>query len=213
MLTIAIRLVTLVTHLRQAVAAHLERQARPTPVVWLGAQAFVPAPSPDRLPRLPTEAWLLLWRRLGRLATRFEILFARWTAGHLPRRRPSRPRTTAHPATPSQPSTPRLPRVHGWVNHRIPDAAPPSGHLGALLRDPVTRAFVQAAPQAGRLLRPLCRALGVPQPEWLKLPVRTRKQRPTRHPAPESTPPPAGPDRPLPPYVRSAARAWKPRFG
>ena len=77
----------------------------------------------------------------------------------------------------------RFPRKIGWVNHRIPESAPPTGQLDAMLRDrePELRHSLTGAPHAGRSLRPLFRALGVPQPTWLQLP---RRPRPTKKPSP-----------------------------
>lgn len=197
--TIATRLTYLVIHLRQAIAAHLDRQTRAQNLVWLGTQSYSPKVAPERLPPLAAPLWSLLLRRLDRLSVRFNTLFQRWRDNCLPRRRPARARTRPTTGPGPQP-LPRLPTAHGWVNHRIPESAPPTGQLESLLRDPETRALVAAAPQAGRLLRPLCRALGIPQPDWLRLPKRprtppTRKTRPT-------PPPPAGlqvaPPRPTP---------------
>jgi hypothetical protein len=42
------------------------------------------------------------------------------------------------------------------------------GLLAYLLRDSETAALVEAAPEAGRILRPLCRLLGVKAPEFLR---------------------------------------------
>jgi hypothetical protein len=91
--------------------------------------------------------------------------------------------------------------------------------LAALLRDPETQAFHAAAPQAGRLLRPLCQALGVRQPDWLRRPPRPRpaarrapRPRPqgAAPPRPRTHPSPMLPtDRPLQGYVLRAADAWK----
>jgi hypothetical protein len=58
------------------------------------------------------------------------------------------------------------------------------GHVYALLADPDTQALVAAAPQAGRILRPLCHTIGVELPDWLKLPKRPRKPRPPKPPKP-----------------------------
>ena len=73
-------------------------------------------------------------------------------------------------------------------------------------------ATLAEAPQAGRILRPLCHALGLPEPIWLQRPPTPKPQRPaTRARAEPEAGPHAQPtpDRPLPPYIRAAARAWK----
>jgi len=203
-------MVFLIAQLRQAITAYAAAQARPRQIVWLGTRVFAEAQAPTRLPRLPAEIWTLLWFRLSRLSNRFEALYERWRAGTLPRTRAPRPSRT--PASPKR-VVPRLPTAHAWVNHRIRESAPPTGRLETLLHDPELKAFVQAAPQAGRLLRPLCRALGLHPPDWLMLPPRPRAPRkqvttPPATSSPNPGPPPT-PDRPLPAYVIAAARAWK----
>ena len=70
---------------------------------------------------------------------------------------------------------------------------------------PDTRALVEAAPQAGRLLRPLCRALAIDPPAWLRLPGTPEPPPPRPSPARRTWPPsvvapaPIGPF-PTPPY-------------
>jgi hypothetical protein len=56
--------------------------------------------------------------------------------------------------------------------------------VNLMLQDPEARALAEAAPQAGRLFRPLCHMLGLDQPEWLRLPKRPRKPRKPRPPKP-----------------------------
>ena len=207
MLNLASRLVAILTSLRHAIAAYTARESRAQSVTWLGTQAYSPIEAPNQLPKLPVETWVLLYHRLNRLAARFTALFARWQTNTLPSPRPY----TARPYTPRL--TPRLPTTHGWVNHRIPESAPCTGQLDALLHDPELPKFLAAAPQAGRLLRPLLRALGLPAPDWLQLPPRPIRTPPAKQTAPaEQTPPdepPPTPDRPLPPNIRAAVRAWK----
>ncbi len=216
MLTLATRIAWIATHLRDAIGVFAARQSRAPQTVILGAQAYAPSIPPNQPPKLPNATWLLFWNRLGRLSTRFQTLFARWRTNTLPRHRLRPPRLT-RPAADARPAAPRLPCANGWVNHRIPESSPSTAQLDALLRDPEARALVEAAPQAGRLLRPLCRALGVPQPDWLRLPRRPRKpRRPSPSPPPHQaaqTHPPATADRPLPPAIRAAARAWRQKYG
>ena len=207
MLNLASRLVSILTSLRHAIAAHTARESRAQSVTWLGTQAYSPVTAPSQRPKLPAETWVLLYHRLNRLAARFTALFARWQTNTLPS-----PRTyTALPYT--QHPTPRLPTTHGWVNHRIPESAPCTGQLDALLHDPELPKFLAAAPQAGRLLRPLVRALGLPEPDWLKLPSRPKPVRPSpaqpAQPDPGHDARPPTPDRPLPANIRAAARAWR----
>lgn len=151
----------------------------------------------------------MLWLRLQRLADRFAALHDHWRRGCVLGPRPKRPsRPTSAPAPQL-----RLPRAFAWVNYRIPESAPPTGMLKSLLlNEPETRRFVAEVPRAGRLLRPLCQALGVAQPEWLKLPPRPRKPRP-RQPRPERPWRLTDPRLGLQPYVIAAARAAKKQGG
>ena len=193
--------------LSQAVAAFVAVQLRGPEIVWLGAQAYLPIVQPNQPAALPAETWLLLTHRINRVAQRFRALFARWQAKTLSAPRPSRAGSpsTRHPET-------RLPTTRGWIGAHIPAAAPCAGTLEYLLHHtPQMRDFVQAAPQAGRLLRPLCRMLGLIVPDYLRLPPRPK-------PAISCPPPACGesrsgtfatPHRPLQPEIRAAARAWK----
>jgi hypothetical protein len=69
----------------------------------------------------------------------------------------------------------------------VPDSVFTASQLRHLLADPEMTALIQAAPQAGRLLRPLCRNLGVELPPCLQPPP--RPPRPARA-APSSLPKP-----------------------
>ncbi len=212
MITISTRLGAILTTLRQAIAAFAVQQNRAQTVVWLGTIAYTPISHPNAPARLPDETWALLSNRLARIAAKFTALFARWRTNTLPTPRPSR---AGRPYTPKP--IPRLPATRGWVNHRVAEAAPCAGMLDILLQEPDLPRFLAEAPQAGRLLRPLCHALGLPEPSWLKLPQRPKRifSPPARgRGEPEGgsspTPKPQGtPFRPLQPYIRAAARAWK----
>ena len=59
-----------------------------------------------------------------------------------------------------------LPEIAHYANAFIP-----------LVADPEMQAMVAAAPQVGRILRPFCHMLGLPLPEWLRLPKRVRVRR------------------------------------
>ena len=208
---IASRFTTILGRLCAAVGAFMAAQARGPQLVWLGTQAFSPIIQPNRAAPLPAETWTLLTHRLARLAHRFRTLFARYQAGTLPAPRPSRTQ-----AARQRPPVPRLPGKTGWIGARIADAAPCAGSIEQLLHNEAQmRDFVAQAPQAGRLLRPLARMLGVTIPHWLRLAPRKPKP-PPNLPAPglrgepEEGPSHQGtPDRPLPPNIHAAARAWK----
>jgi hypothetical protein len=150
--------------------------------------AIAPVAARDRA---RTSLLVLLWGRLGRMATRFERLFARWREGTLPRPRPSR---AGQPAT-WQPH-PHFPANPAWLVAMVREATPMASQLQHLLAHPDITEFLAAAPQAGRILRPLCHMLGLPQPP--ALPPRTRPKaqptggwaQPTTAPAPAASPPP-----------------------
>lgn len=131
---------------------------------------------------------ILIWSRLRRLAENFARLAERLAAGTPPG--PPRPRH--HASRPNRPKPPhRLPQGTAWLVRLVPEAASGAAQLRHLLADPEMAALVAASPQAGRLLRPLCRMLGVDPPQAIAKP----KPRPAGTAAP--VPPQAPPARPL----------------
>ena len=140
----------------------------------------------------------LLWSRLRRTTVRFARLAEKVRAGTLPppRRRLRSPR-------PVQPPPPRLPRGFAWLVRRLPQAAAAASQLQYLLADPAMADLLAAAPQAGRLLRPLCRMLGVRPPPLLRPPPPVRPPPSGRRPRPA---PPSGPGRRRPRGPASARR-------
>ena len=218
----------LVRQLRALIASAAPALAAPARPVYRGGKEGWVMPPNAHLPRLPGPIWSLLWFRLDRLANRIAALHHRWQTNTLPKPRP-RP-TTPHkaparppaqiptfpmPGVPLTDAPKQLPRAHGWVIKRIPEAAEQAAHLHHLLQQPDTREFVEAAPQAARHLRPLCRALGVDQPDWLKLPPRPRRPRTPkpRAPRPERPLPLTHPDLKLRPYEIRAIRYWHKKYG
>ena len=210
MIDITAYLTATIGRLTQAVIAFMAVQSRATEITWIGAQAYSAIPQPNLAQPLPAETWFRLTQRLGRLAHRLRTLFARYESNTLPAPRPSRARIPQIRAP-----QPRLPTARGWIGARIAAAAPCAGAIENLLHNtPQMREFVQAAPQAGRLLRPLAHMLGVTLPEYLRRPKRPSPRPPraepeggsrtTNQPNPQGTP-----DRPIPPEIRAAARAWK----
>ncbi len=158
---------------------------------------------------LPLPLLLLLWSRLRRLSVRFARLAAQVQAGTLraPRRRPATPR-------PPRPPPRRLPRGFAWLMRPVPEAASAASQLQYLLAEPEMTALIAAAPQAGRLLRPLCRMLGVRPPPSLVLPrpapPAAASPRPAMSgPAPRPASTPDAP-RPQPPAI--TRRVPRPRF-
>lgn len=65
----------------------------------------------------------------------------------------------------SQP--PRLPRAFGWLVRLVTGVTCYRSQLQHLLSDPEIEALVSAAPQMGRMLRPLCHMLAIRVPEFL----------------------------------------------
>ena len=119
---------------------------------------------------------LLLWPYLHRAAGRFERLLARHDAGRVtpPRTRPpgagpsrdrpssDRPLAEGPSAEPGRSRRPgRLPGGFAWLRELVPATGGPGSQLQHLLRDPAMAELLEVAPQAGRILRPLCRMLGI----------------------------------------------------
>jgi hypothetical protein len=139
--------------------------------------------------RHPTYAIVILplWNYLNRIARRFDRLMARIAAGT------SRPRPRAASARAPEPSgrlTPRLrlPPQKAWLLAALKhEAAFYTGRIETLLSEPGTAELLAATPQAVRLLRPLCRMLGVQHPAIPPLPRRRRQLPelpPTQHVSP-----------------------------
>ena len=159
--------------------------------------------------RLAGPLIILICSRLRRMGIRFGRLAARVEAGRpsRARRRPAAPR----PPRARAPRKPRLPQGFAWVIRLVPyTAAGSASQLQHLLAEPDMAALIAAAPSVGRLLRPLCRMLGVRPPPALRLPPpagpmvaprRAATRRPPRSAAvPTSSPRPRRPaPSPVPP--------------
>jgi hypothetical protein len=113
----------------------------------------------------------LAWMRVNRTRHRLERLLARVAAGWLPR--PAAPRAPAEPRDPTvprrtrvcAPALGRLPRARAWLVRVAGYHAAGSGsQLEHLLTDPAMAEFLAAVPSAARMLRPLCRTLGISPP-------------------------------------------------
>jgi hypothetical protein len=211
----------LIQGLRRVITRAAPIVSAPARPIWAGPERrWIIAPHGD-LPLLPGPVWTLLWFRLERLGNRLTRLYDRWQQGTLPtpRKPTQRPKTTPRPTPPQIPELPapgmplvaaptRLPRGRGWITRRIPESGPSAGALHDLLQTTNIQDFVQAA----RLLRPLCHALGVDQPAWLKLPPRPRPPRKPRAPHPRR-PSLNDPDLRFRPWERPAIRAFHKKFG
>ena len=148
--------------------------------------------------RLDTAIVVRVSARAGMVFGRIERMLARFRAGTLRTQFPH----TARKTTNSKPRAPSLPRKFGWLviagKHQ---AAGYASQLQHLLAEPEMAALLDAAPQARRVLRPLCRALAIDLP-WTVTPPRPPKPRkPRPKPAPYRWPYPRG--------AVSAARRYK----
>ncbi len=142
----------------------------------------------------------LVYHYLRRAVPRLERLIARWRAGKLtPRPRTASPAAIAAEAIPS-PRKPRLPTRRGWLVRLVQPTAQHIGHLQALVATPEMAELLAAAPQAGRILRPLFRMFATELPDILRLPPRPPRPRPPR---PAKAPPA------VPPVTASERRAWR----
>ena len=114
--------------------------------------------------RLAGPLVILIWTRLRRIAAQVVALLARIETGrhrrHPARRPPRYPE--GHPAAPRRHSPPVLPHGFAWLLPLVPcEAAGYASQLRYLLAEPEMAVLLDAAPQMRRLLRPLCRMLGV----------------------------------------------------
>jgi hypothetical protein len=142
-----------------------------------------------------------LWTSLLHMTKRYERLVARFLEGRLApySPRPYRPRTkwpepVRKPGEEPKPKV-TLPRAFGWILKYVPGAAVYRDQLREILADPVMIQFLTAAPQAGRLLRPLCRTLGVPLTAEL---LPRKKPEPTSGDPTQAEPQPARAKKPDP---------------
>lgn len=120
---------------------------------------------------------LLLWPYLHRIAVRFARLVARPAQP-----RPATPRPDRNPTARS----PRLPQGFGWVVRLTQDAAVFSSLLRTLLSSPEMAALLAERPSAGRVLRPLCRMLGIGPAPDLPPALFPQRRKPTPKPTPRS---------------------------
>ena len=214
----------LIQGLRRVIARAAPVVSAPARPIWAGPELrWIIAPHGD-LPLLPGPIWTLLWFRLERTANRLTRLYERWQTNTLPKPRPKAARTNSvrkpapqipelpAPGMPLVEAPPRLPHGRGWITRRIPEAGPSAGQLHDLLQTTTIQDFVQAAPQAARLLRPLCHALGVDQPAWLQRPPRPRPPRKPR-PAKPRRLKLTDPELNLRPYEIAAARYFLKKYG
>ena len=114
-----------------------------------------------RFLRMPAYAGLILplWRRLTHVEAKFGRAMARAVAVRAPRAE----RARAERVRPERVLGVRLPGRQGWLVEVLGyEAAASRSQVEALLAEPGMRAALDAAPGVGRILRPLCRMLGLP---------------------------------------------------
>lgn len=113
-----------------------------------------------------TVLLVAVWARIARMRTRLARLVAQWRAGTLTKPRAPRVRqAVAGTRSVGQvyPSTP------GWLRARVWEAGAFRSQLLHLLTEAECAAFLEACPQAGRILRPLFHMLGRdPVPEVVR---------------------------------------------
>ncbi len=111
---------------------------------------------------------LSAWTRLRRLLARFTALVAAVEAGRLPV--PRRAAASSSRPRPAAGAT-RLPGRSGWLLTLAPALETRVGRsqVESLLADPALVTLLAQAPQAGRILRPLCHMLRIELPPALRL--------------------------------------------
>jgi len=132
-----------------------------------------------------------LWHRLWSIEKRFAKLYARWKNGTLPKQRGPRPgRTRKTRPAPAM----RLPAGRMWLIKDMQETAFAGSQLRHLIATtPELHEFLKAAPQARRLLNPICHMLGVdfekPYGVPLVIPVASPEAQPEPAAAPPAEPP------------------------
>jgi hypothetical protein len=143
----------------------------------------------------------LFWNRLGRVTRRFERLMALLAAGHLPQPRPQPGRTA-----PTRPKPP-IPTAKGWlVRIMLHDGGACGSRIQHLMSQPGFSELLAICPAVGRVLRPLCHMLGLPNPTPRPRPARKPRHR-ASNPNRERTASPSDYQphfRPLPPRLPQA---------
>ena len=147
-----------------------------------------------------------VWHYIFRLSGRLDRLVTRWQNGTLPKPRAPHPAAPQAPAShsiaprpgrnratpPAQPKF-RLPGGHMWLLRSIQGTAFAGSQLSHLLaHDPQMQAFLEAAPQARRLINPLCRMFGfdIDKPTGVPVVKLTTVAQPKPEPEPEPKPEP-----------------------
>jgi hypothetical protein len=149
--------------------------------------------------RGPWELVRLTGNRIRRLERRFNALLARWRAGTLPvvgvvghevtlllYPLPQGEGDSNNGAAVAKRAAWGFPRGWGWISRQLAPVTGPHcvGTLCLAWEEPEMAAFFAAAPQVGRILRPLAHMIGAPLPKWLQLPKRARVRKKDTSPRP-----------------------------
>jgi len=141
---------------------------------------------------VPAALVILISDRLRQVSQRFRRLADRVQAGWIhqpkpaaPRPAPAEPRADKPPRKRAEPPDPLLARYINQVR-LIPGQDLEAIKLGfahLLLTDPEMQAVMEAAPgPAWRILRPLCRMIGIARPDILAPPPRPKAEKPPKPP-------------------------------
>lgn len=156
-----------------------------------GGRAMSATPWGVPSPAMSGPMIILIWSRLRRIGVRVRALAAWHRTGVAPpvptARRPSVRSAGDRESGPRSGlrSGLRLPGRFGWLLPLVPgEAACFAGQLRHVLNDPEMTALIAADPRTGKLLRPLCRMLGVEVATVLPAPVRAART------TDETSPPP-----------------------
>ena len=169
----------------------------------------------DRHRVLPRWAVAYLLAALERLSKGAVELLRKLEAGTYRPRQPglARRKAAAPRAQRPAPAIP-FPGFRGIVADLIGSGRSPINgpSLHELLQDPALPGYVQACPALARRLRPLCRLVGAPIPEWLRptprpRPSVLRRPRSQRPPGAFAPRPPPDPSKPSWRLLRTACRA------
>jgi hypothetical protein len=138
----------------------------------LALDALVRAVAARIAARVMTGAMILLvCRRIRRVELQIKGLLARFTAGRL--QVVAAPRSGGGGGG-ARATAGRLPSGFAWLLPLVPaEAACFAGQLRGVLAEPEMVALLEASPQARRVLRPLCRMLGIEGSVLGDLPKRT----------------------------------------
>ena len=141
---------------------------------------------------------LLIWNRLMRMAKRFTNIATRVRTGTLVvREREASAPVAEGPVEEEVVVRPwvapgdKLPTHFRWLVNMVPEAEPIAGDVVWLMLRVEVRKLIFEAPQLGRILRPLCKALGVEPTDEI------RRQRPPPPPTTEVEYVPGPPPPPL----------------